>query len=104
MAKRRTKAQREADEKAALRQRIRDIATGAAGCEPDEESGLDLVSELGAEGMSRFLPALREVFELWSLESGEGHQRAWLLGPHTLHNYENLDKLTDLFYEEGIRA
>jgi len=91
MAKRKTKAQREAEQKAALRQRVADIATGAAGYELDADSEFST-----AEVLSRLMPALQIQFSM------EGRDYLWALS--NLGNYNDIDSTTDFLYEHGVRA
>jgi len=91
MAKRKTKAQRETEQKAALRQRVADIATGAAGYEFDCQGEFST-----AEMLSRFIPALKVQFD------EEGRSHLWNAG--NLNNYENIDSTADFLWEYGVRA
>jgi len=96
--KRKSKEQRETAAKAALRQRIADIATGAAGYKFD---GAD--EWANADFLARFVPALRVQFGLDS----EGNERRdrnhfWFLS--NVNHYENVDTTSEFFFEHGVRA
>lgn len=90
-AKRKTKAQREAIQKAALRRRVADIAIGAAGYDfdsPDEFAT--------AEFLERFVCAMKVCF---------GNDRnEYLWKPHCLGKWENIDSAADALWENGVRA
>jgi hypothetical protein len=96
--KRKTKEQREAEAKAALRQRVADIATGANGGLFDNDD------EFATAGfLSRFIPALRAQFGIDS--EGKAIDR-WLFlwDLHNLHYYDNVDTTTDFLFEHDVRA
>ena len=90
--KRQTKDKEPLAQKAALRVRIRDLAIGAAGCSlgPDDEEPLSL------EVASRLIPVLMEEF------GNEKNQH--LFKPHNLDEYEYVDKITDFYWRNGVRA
>ena len=96
--KRKTKEQRDAAAKAALRQRIADIATGAAGAEFDHDD-----EWANADMLSRFVPALRVQFGL-DAEGNERTDRAHLWFLSNLHYFDDVDSVTDFFFEHGVRA
>lgn len=100
MAKHRTKDQREADAKDALRQRIEDIALGAEG-----EAGVLDSAHFFANAifLSRFLPALKAAFG--TDESGNERQdrkHFWYLS--NLDNYDTVDTTTEFLWNHGVRA
>jgi hypothetical protein len=88
--KRQTKEQREIQQKSALRRRIADIATGAAGYEFDQET-----EWASAEFLSRFVCALQVLF---GTEKNE-----YLWKPHCLNYWENIDSATNALWEHGVR-
>jgi hypothetical protein len=98
--KRKTKEQREEIARAALRQRIEDIALGAEG----DEGVLDKNGWFaGAHCLSRLIPALRARFGL----DDEGNERTdikYLWYPSNLDSFDNVDTITDFLYEHGVRA
>jgi hypothetical protein len=96
--KRKNKEQREAEAKAALRQRIADIAVGASGSEFD--NGDEFAT---ADFLSRFVPALRVQFGL-DAEGKERGDRNYFWFPSNLGRYDNIDTTTDFFFEHGVRA
>jgi len=92
MTKRKTKAQRELEQKAALRQRIHDIAVGA---------GVDDVVEddywcIDPESLCRLLIAARHIFVT------DGNE--YLFKAYSIDKYTCLDNLTDFYYRNGVRA
>lgn len=88
--KRKTKVQKEAAEKAALLQRLRDIYSGAQGQEWSED---DFAT---AEILSRVLPVIRETFAL--------DEKLWILGHHTLTYFDRPESAVERLYAEGVRA
>lgn len=84
------KQKREAEQKAALRQRIADVYCGAQGglVADDEWATADL--------LSRVLPALRALFDR------EGFHHLFFLG--NLDYYDTIDSATDFFWDHGVRA
>lgn len=90
--KRKTKSQKEAEAKAALRRRIHDFYAGACGNEDVEDESFFLT----LEPASRLLPALRRHFE------SDG--RGYMWEPHCLENFENVDRATDFLFKHGVRA
>ena len=97
MAKRRTKDQRIEAEKAALRQRILDMAAGA-NVEYDDDEGVLIV--LNAEAFGGFLLTLRD--RLLGGCTGNGDHLI-----HAVHfdAYDDIGNLVDTLYDAyGIRA
>ena len=90
MAKRKTKAQREAEEYAALLQRITDIYSGATGQEWGDGDWAT------ADNLSRVLPAIRELFET---EAGD-----WKFGLHAINYYDTAETAATFLYKNGVRA
>lgn len=95
MKKKSTKATREAEQKAALRKRLRDMAIGAGiDCVDDDDYwGFD------PESIVRLVRAVDQEFS----EQIEGHEdllkRYW-----NLVEYSSLDKLCDWMFRMGYRA
>lgn len=92
MAKRKTKAQREAEQLAALEQRIRDIYSGACGramwCDDDFPC---------AEELSRIIPTVRDVF-------GERHPNWYVYQVRCLDRWELPGRVAEWLFELGFRA
>lgn len=88
MKKRITKSQREAAAKAALRQRVFDIYSGAQGAKWDEECFAT------AEVLSRVIPVLEKVFD-----TEEWVFQAWNLG-----YFNGVDSATEFLFRNGVRA
>lgn len=89
--KRKTKAQREAEQIEALRMRINDVYSGASGSCWDEEAEWPT-----AEQLSRIVPALRCIFE--------GESNKHLFNPHHLDKYETPSRLAEFYFDQGVRA
>ena len=86
MSKQTKKALREAAEKAALRQRVRDIACGAAGYDFDKED------EFATAGfLERFVCALKATF------GTDGNEYLWK--PHCLSNFDTIETTTNLLWK-----
>ena len=91
MVKRRTKAQREEEQFAALWQRVADIAAGARGMIVGDEDDW-----LGPDEMSRAMPAAMEVFNI-----PKGH---YLVSLHSLDAWSSVRGITERLFEAEIRA
>lgn len=94
--KRRTKSDREGAEKAALRQRLVDLAQGALGwCElnqaPDEDW---LLNSMGLDDFGRFLGAVQRTF---------GADGKKLVEPYMVHHYDRINTARDYLFERGVR-
>lgn len=103
--KRQTKAQRERQQKAALRQRIRDIATGAAGCSLDDEAGWE-VWNLGPEVFDRYLVALNVLFGVGE-DNPNCEGDAWkelALMPCHYERLSGIDSAVEHLWSRGARA
>lgn len=94
MAKRKTKEQREAEEKAALRRRVDDIFLGAVGYKSAEEDG-----EPWPEQFITFCVALKQAF---LVEGDSGNEWMWTLDG--LSNFCNPESATEFLYRNGVRA
>jgi hypothetical protein len=80
-----------------VRQRVEDIAMGAAGY---DFSGDEWAT---AEFLSRFIPALKVQFGMDN-EGKDRNDRVCLWFPSNLHHYDNVDTTTEFFFELGVRA
>lgn len=100
MVRRRTKEQREADAREALRQRVEDIAVGAAGFDFKAEGEFAT-----AEFLSRFLPALKVQFG-WVKNEGEKNRSSndYLWEPYNFEHYDNINSTTDFLFDHAVRA
>ncbi len=94
-AKRKTAAQRQAEERAALRQRICDIGLGATYGEADSEDYF-----FGAEELERFVTALKRTFS--SGYSNRDEDPRFM--SHNIGSFGTIDKATDFLFEDGVRA
>ena len=91
--KRKTKAQKEAEEKAALKQRLTDIYSGALGQKwDDDDEGFIADAEL----LCRVVQACRDVFV-------NDHNKQ-LFEVHNLDEYATVENLTGFYYAYGLRA
>lgn len=88
--KRKTKAQREHEAKAALLQRVEDIYAGALGMECDDDQWAT------ADILSRVVPALREIFS--------SDSNAYLFEVHCLQYFDTAKSAAQHLYGCGIRA
>jgi hypothetical protein len=77
---------REAQEKAALRQRVRDIACGAAGYNFDKED-----EYATAEFLERFVCAIRDTFG--------SEKNAYMWQPHCLAHFNDINSTTSFLWE-----
>lgn len=89
-----TRARKETAKKAALRQRIADIASGARGADFDAAEEI-----LALEDLPRFLSALKERFPALKEDEQEAVTANW-----RLDEFEMLDVATDHLWDHGIRA
>lgn len=83
---------RDTKAKAALRQRISDIISGACGRDMDFEDEFTSIEEA-----ARYIPALRSVF-------GQPQPDWYPWQVHCIERLENIDKATDFLFESGVRA
>jgi hypothetical protein len=99
---RRTKADREAAIKAALRKRLIDMMQGAHGpheLNPDTTDCPGVSAELGIEVFARYIGAIRMSFF-----SGAGREKQlWQTDLASLHHYDTLDGAVDYLYGIGVR-
>lgn len=91
MSKRKTKNQREAEQLAALEQRITDIYSGAQGVEWGEDDFAN------AEILSSVIPAIQSVF-------GCGKHQEWLFGHRSLGRFDNPTSAAKHLFDHGYRA
>ena len=89
--KRKTKAQKEAEEKAALRQRLTDIYSGAYGY-----PWVDGESYIRSGPLSRIIPACVGLLN-------DDHD-IYQMVDHNISEYESVEKLTEFYYRLGVRA
>ena len=112
MSKKLTRKQiKERDEKAALYQRLWDLAVGAnGGYEPEDgESGIGVWSTLDCESMGRFMKSVEFSFGIGSStpKDEEGNQNWGLrtaVSAMHLENWESVESLTEFLYGLGARA
>ena len=91
--KRLTKADREAQQRAALLRRVTDVYSGALGGEWDDEQWAN------AETLSLVIPALKELF---GEQLSEGMEYVW--GQHCLRYFDTAESATSHLFSAGIRA
>jgi hypothetical protein len=90
-AKRLTKQEREVEQKATLRRRIADAATGAAGFQIDCDDEFITLPVAG-----RLIPALEILFG--------NEQNKFLFNAHHLEDYETIEQITEMFWRACVRA
>lgn len=90
--KRKTKAQREAEQKAALYRRVRDVYCGAKGQLWD---GDDFAT---AANLSNIIPALRDLF------SSQQSELIYPWAPHCLSHYDTAESAAEFLFAQGYRA
>lgn len=95
--KRKTAAQREAEQRSALWQRVYDIYCGANGGAWEEAENGDAEQWADAGILSRVVPALADIFD-------DENERRYLFVAHNLHHYSNVGSAVGLLYEHGVRA
>ena len=102
--KRKTKAEREAEQRAALFVRVRDVYSGACGEEWLEELDGEQQQWLSMESAGRAIRALRLMFQGDKPEDRDECERAWLFKTHNLAKFESATSATDWLFEHGVRA
>lgn len=102
--KRKTKAQREAEQRAALFVRVRDIYSGACGTSWDEDLHEEQGEWLNMETAERVVQALRWTFRGKRDEGADKHQLDWIFDSHVLSKFESATSATDWLFEHGVRA
>ncbi|WP_299075483.1 hypothetical protein [uncultured Paraglaciecola sp.] len=90
--KRQTKAQRDAQQLAALTQRISDIYCGASGCAWNEDDEWPTSEQLAVIG-----PAVRSTFKNPELPE-------WVWDLHNLDKFERPSLIAKQLFEYGVRA
>lgn len=88
--KRKTKAQREQEQRAALLRRVTDIYSGAQGAVWDND---DFVT---AEILGQVIPVLRELFGTENTE--------YLFSLHCLRYFDSAASATNHLFSNGVRA
>jgi len=96
--KKKTKAQREKEARAALWQRVCDIASGAAGRGVDDPYD----NFFNPEDLAKLLPALEDRLDLPKI--GDNRRSHLTDNPHNLNYYTDLETLVDFLFEQGVRA
>lgn len=95
--KRKTKAEREAEQMAALQKRVEDIMAGA-GVEAEYDAFGEPCSFTMAENVPEIARALRARFDLTE------HQEEALGRLHNADEFDNSKRLTEWLYDMGVRA
>lgn len=97
-----TKKQREAEGKDALRKRILDIAAGAFGGELGPEEGIE-IQDVTAEpvALCRFIGAIEGVFGQQISKDGE---QSILSLYWNIEEYADLESTVDFLWRHGVRA
>lgn len=90
--KRKTKAQREAEQRAALLRRVHDVYCGAKGQLWDSD---DFST---AAQLSNIVPALRDLF------ASQHSEMTYPWQPHCLHYYDTAESAADFLFSQGYRA
>lgn len=93
------KQKREELLKAALRQRVADIANGSAGYDFDAEGEFATASFL-----ERFIPALELTFGYERKVEHGTVSNSYLFKAHNLAHFNEIDSTTDFLFESGVRA
>jgi hypothetical protein len=91
--KRKTKSQRDAEQKAALLQRVTDIYSGALG----QSWYGDYDNFANAELLSNVMPALEQIF-------GPQREYTWYWKCRALSHFDNPIAATEFLFMEGFRA
>ncbi len=92
--KRKTKAQREASQRAALLQRVHDVYSGALGNQWYSEGNGDFAT---AEILSSVINALQQIF-------GKQSEYDYFWNIHHLGYFDNPEKAADFLFDAGFRA
>lgn len=92
--KRKTKSQREAEQKAALLQRVHDVYSGAQGSQWNTEINGDFAT---AEILQDVLCTLQQIFG-----KQRGYDYYWNI--HHLSHFDTPEKAADFLFGEGFRA
>ena len=91
-------------EKAALRQRIEDIACGA-GVDIDGLEESDLLLCFDCSTFGRFLKALKNTFHHQEkFDDGSEIDNRHLFEEYSFEHYDTIDNITNHLYKGGVRA
>ena len=102
--KRKTKAEREAEQRAALFVRVRDVYSGACGEEWLEELDGEQQQWLSMETGERVIRVLSGMFRGERPEGEREHERAWLFREYCISKFGSATSATDWLFEHGVRA
>lgn len=96
MAKRKTKAEREEEQRAALRLRLGDMMAGAQGEDPDSEDFCTLF-------LANY-PCVLEAVKIRLMTPEFWDTNTYLTAAYSADEFETVEKLTDFLYRNGVRA
>lgn len=99
MSKRKTKKQRERDQKDTLRNNVWCVCCGAMGMNVDVDNDI-----IGVEELSRIAPALREMFRGEQVTDAGACRRDHLFSLSNLDSFYCVNSITDLLFNHGVRA
>lgn len=91
--KRKTKIQREAEQHAALLQRVTDIYSGAQG----QSWHNDDDNFASADILSKVVPVIEQIF-------GPQSEFVWFWSASVIHYFDRPSTATDFLFKEGFRA
>ena len=103
MKRRKTKAQREAEQHRALWQRVYDVFCGACGRAFDEAYDSDPGEWLTLEEASLVIPALRELFEGDCTPEQPKPPYRYLFTVHCISNFDSVQSVVSYLWEAGVR-
>jgi len=96
-----------ADEKAAIRRRVLDMAFGAFGwcvgaeeIDPDHPDHSGMFAQLSPECIGRWMGAVA-IRLMRSNREGDLH---YLLKPHCIHEWDDINEIVDSLHAAGVRA
>lgn len=92
--KRKTKAQRESERKAALYQRVHDVYSGALGAKWDSEGNGDFAN---AEQLTDIMWALKCLF-------GQQSEHEYYWNIHHIKYFDTPESATEYLFDAGFRA
>ena len=98
MAKRKSKQERDDEQRDMLRQRLSDLFTGATGDEYDGES------EPWPEPFMAFCQATKRAFCVLEKDDEDGHGNEYLWNIWNLDKFRTPDHATDHLFDAGVRA
>jgi len=108
--KRKTKEQRESEEKAALKRRLLDMLRGAHGgyqaiLDGDVDDEVETPSTLGLETFARWLGAIQQTWMLpRDADCNIPGLREWDMQPTVLHKFSTVDSAAEYLHYRGARA